>query len=115
MFLFADDAKLFARFVKYSDGTGLKLDLNGLFDWSSLWQLHFKSSKCMVMYIGNRNPHFGYNINGHELEELEQHKDLGVLFDQSLKFHSHVAKAIAKINMILGLIKRSFVFLNGLH
>ena len=36
LFLFADDTKLFARVVNVSNGAGLQLDLNGLFDWSSL-------------------------------------------------------------------------------
>ena len=27
----------------------------------------------MVMHFGNCNPHFGYNIDGHELGELKQH------------------------------------------
>ena len=51
-------------------------------------------SKCMIMHIGSHNPLFVYNIDGHELEEVEQCKDLGAIFDQSLKLHSHVAKAI---------------------
>lgn len=33
----------------------------------------------MVMHIGNRNPHFEYDIDGYELEQVEQHKDLGVV------------------------------------
>ena len=111
--MFADDAKLFARIVKPNDcATALQQDLDSLFDWSKLWQLFFKNSKCKVMNIGNHNLHCKYTIDGQELEEVVHHKDLGIIFDQTLKFHLHVSKVTAKANKILGLIKKSFVCLS---
>jgi ribonucleases P/MRP protein subunit RPP40 len=46
------------------------------------------------------------------LQTTEEEKDLGVWFDSNLKFSSHVAHAVSKGNQTLGLIKRSFTYLD---
>ena len=51
-------------------------------------------------------------MNEHELETIEEEKDLGVIIDNKLKFHTHISAAIKKANRILGLIKRSFTELD---
>ena len=50
---------------------------------------------------------FSYTINGQPLEEVTDHKDLGVVFKVSLSRVSDNLK-----NRILGMIKRSFTALN---
>ena len=47
-------------------------------------------------------------MNDHVLENVTEEKDLGVIIDDKLKFHTHTSAAIKKANSILGLIKRSF-------
>ena len=42
------------------------------------------------------------------IDSVESHKDLGILFDNHLKFHQHTSSIVAKANCILGLIKKSF-------
>ena len=39
-------------------------------------------------------------------------KDLGVIFDNKLKFHDHVAEKCLKANRVTGIIRRSFSFLD---
>jgi len=39
-------------------------------------------------------------------------KDLGIMFDEHLKFHSHKTEVSAKANRVLGMIKRSFEHLD---
>ena len=46
------------------------------------------------------------------LQETTEEKDLGIWTDTSLKFSVHTAYAVKKANEILGLIRRSFTFLN---
>ena len=62
-----------------------------------------------------RTAHFGsvhqygpYYLNGLMIESIESQKDLGILFDNQLKFHSHTTEVAAKANRLLGLIRRSF-------
>ena len=43
------------------------------------------------------------------MEAVAEERDLGVIVDKDLKFHSHTQAQVAKANRALGLIKRSFV------
>ena len=51
-------------------------------------------------------------MNDHILENVKEEKDLGVIIDNRLKFHTHTSAAIKKANSILGLIMRSFATLD---
>ena len=44
--------------------------------------------------------------------EVEREKDLGIIFQNNLKFNEHINMAANKANKITGLIKRSFSFLD---
>ena len=46
------------------------------------------------------------------LQKCEEEKDLGVIFDKDLSFDTHIQKSINKANQMIGLIKRSFSYLN---
>jgi len=39
------------------------------------------------------------------------HKDLGIIFNNRLKFHDHTTEITAKANRLLGLIRKSFQYL----
>ena len=43
---------------------------------------------------------------------VEEEKDLGVYFSPNLNFTQHAHKVAAKVNRIIGLIKRSFFHLS---
>ena len=47
----------------------------------------------------------------HYLDRVEEERDLGVLFSHSLKFGDHISTIAHKANRLLGLIKRSFGYL----
>ena len=86
----------------------MQVDLTNLENWSLKWQLPFNSSKCKVMYIGKKNPMTPYKLYNKVLDSTESEKDLGVMMDNSMKFHTHTSFAVKKANQILGLIKKSF-------
>jgi len=113
--LFADDTKLFSRITDLNDCASLQADLNSLFGWSLSWQLSFKLPKCMVMHVGNHNPQFSYTIDGQLLDKVTEHKDLGVVFDYVLKYHSHASTKALKANRILGMITKCFTTLLYFH
>ena len=50
--------------------------------------------------------------NHNPLEICEQEKDLGVTFDNNLLFDTHIQKAVNKANQMVGLIKRSFTYMD---
>ena len=61
------------------------------------------------MYL---DPNIIYSMNNTELHEVNEEKDLGILFQKDLKFSQHISSKINKSNSILGLIGRSFSYLD---
>ena len=51
-------------------------------------------------------------IEDKEIEHAFEEKDLGVMIDSQLTFKDHIAPKVKKENMMAGLIRRSFSFLN---
>ena len=54
-----------------------------------------------------------YYLNGVVIDSVDSQKDLGVLFDNQLRFHHHTTAIVAKAIRLLGLIKKSFDHLNS--
>ena len=75
------------------------------------WQLLFNVNKCKVLHIGHKNPICSYTMFGHCLASTKQERDLGVLVDGSLRFHSQASSAAAKGNQLLGIVHRAFASL----
>ena len=114
--LFADDTKIFHQISSKEDAMVLQTDLNKLEEWSNMWLLRFNTEKCHVLSLGkfeNIMHTHRYKIGEHELEHVFDEKDLGVYFDANMSFDDHIAIKIKKANQILGLIRRSFTYLDG--
>ena len=69
------------------------------------------------MHSGKKNPEYDYKMKvGDEevsITKCEEEKDLGVTFDKLLKFDVHIQNSINKANKILGIIRRSFSYLDA--
>ena len=85
--LFADDAKIFKSVRATDDNKKLQDDLDSLTEWSTRWQLPFNVEKCKSLHIGRNNRKHIYEMDGKELDQVKEEKDLGVLIDNELKFH----------------------------
>jgi hypothetical protein len=122
VFLFADDTKLLK--IGTPPGTDemdiLQQDLNTLQDWSNNWVLKFHPAKCKRLFISRHLPDSrsdpltlplpdGQHI---PLETTNEEKDLGIYIDNSLKFDSHIDKTVKKANRNMGIIRRTFQYLN---
>ena len=112
MKLFADDAKIYKAIESFEDITMIQNDLDKLLHWSKKWQLPLNLDKCKGIHYGKKNQQHEYNIGNKVLNIDTEEKDVGVLFDNTLDFRSHIRKMIAKANQRVGLIKRSFTRLN---
>ena len=53
-----------------------------------------------------------YNLNGVDLKYTTQEKDLGVIIDDRLKFDIHIAAKAKTANNIMGVIRRTFSYLD---
>ena len=114
--IFADDTKLFAVANNEEDCASIQTDLNSLSEWSQSWQLRFNASKCKCMHFGQSNQHQSYfmpdNGSATTITEVTEEKDLGVTFSSDLKFHKHIVSAVKKANRILGVVKRTFTYID---
>jgi len=113
--IFADDTKIYDN----SDNSkNIQTDILHLQSWSEKWKLYFNVSKCKVMHIGTKEnkPRENYFMNDMNkkinIEKCEEEKDIGVIFDEKLLFDKHMDSSINKANRMLGVIKRTFSFIN---
>ena len=74
--------------------------------------MSFNVAKCKTMHIGHSNARNYYQLQGITLEKSDLEKDLGVFVSSDLKPSAHVAKIAAKANARVGLIKRTFTYLD---
>ena len=126
--IFADDLKMYCLIPhstpeQYSNATSAcQSDIDRLQAVGSSWGLSMNSSKCVVMRFKRRgttlpSPH--YVLNQAELKLVTSHKDLGVVVDSDLKFHSHVRETAHKAgglahNLIRATVCRSPEFMVSL-
>ena len=115
--LYADDTKLYRCIRSAHDESIFQSDLDALQHWSDEWLLQFHPQKCVVMTVGDRDsitPNY-YMIVDELKEALHQTdctRDLGVLFDKSLKFQGEISTRVQKANNIVGIIHRSLTYLD---
>ena len=111
--MFADDTKVYNA-SKHHDK--IQADIQRLQEWTKIWQLYFNSMKCKVLHFGKNNPKHEYFIQNDtdkvKLSQCQQENDLGVIFDENLSFDQHIQSKINKANQTLGIIKRTFSFLD---
>lgn len=114
--IFADDTKLYGKAGNQVDHLQMQRDLDSLCDWSDKWKLRFNASKCKVMHLGHDNPCVSYYMNNQgssvEIDAVTSEKDLGVTFQENLKFNSHIDSCVNKANRVLGCIRNTFDFLD---
>eukprot|EP00745_Piridium_sociabile_P035972 TRINITY_DN63634_c0_g1_i2.p1 TRINITY_DN63634_c0_g1~~TRINITY_DN63634_c0_g1_i2.p1 ORF type:complete len:797 (-),score=144.14 TRINITY_DN63634_c0_g1_i2:185-2575(-) len=112
--IFADDTKLSSSVPDRVNV--LQKDLDNLQEWSETWKLKFNASKCKVMHLGKQEDPHKYSMNAGNatvgLESCSVEKDLGVHFDDELKFRIHVDIKVEKASNLLNMIRRNFVSLD---
>lgn len=109
---FADDTKLYSVVANQSDVKRLKVDLINICNWSNEWLMLFNVEKCKVMHMGYNNTKMEYEMNGTIMNEVTEEKDLGIIIQNDLKCNKQCTKAVITANRILGMIKRSFSYLD---
>ena len=80
--------------------------------WSQVWQLRVNVSKCSVLHLGLHNPLFTYTLNAKPLPMANCVRDLGVTYDNKLRFDDYIHKIVSKASQMVNLIYRTFVSKN---
>ena len=117
VYMYADDTKLYREIKTIEDQKNLQKDLDTLTKWSEMWLLKFHPEKCFNLTIGIREGeessyHMMIDNVKHEMTKIEEIKDIGVIMDSNLKFKKHINAKIVTANKILGIIRRTYMFLN---
>ena len=110
-FLFADDTKIFKIINDQNDSDQLQNDLDKVTLWSDTWLLRFNVPKTKHMHLG-RDPVYTYRLKGQTIQLVEEEKDLGVTLQSDLSFDKHISEKVNKANRMMGMIRRSFEFLD---
>ena len=109
--LFADDTKVSASVRNENDRDSLQKDINSLMKWSDTWLLKFNQSKCKHLHLGPET-NYSYMMEENSIDITTEEKDLGIIVDDNLNFQNHINKQVKKANQKLGLINRSFKYMD---
>lgn len=122
VYMFADDTKLYRSIETTDDIDTVQNDINNLFTWSEKWLLRFHPDKCKVLPITTKSTSKidqdgRYSMSTYEgtrtsLETVKNEKDIGVTIDSNLKFNQHIQDKVNKANQLVGIIRRSFKYLD---
>ena len=100
--IFADDTKVYNT---SENNSSLQKDINALQVWSHKCQLYFNCSKCKCIHFGKNNPGNVYCFHTEEGNQnipiCTEEKDLGVIFDNTLKFDLHIDAIVKKANSMI--------------
>lgn len=114
--LFADDAKLYQVIRSEQDQEMLQNDIENASNWASLWKMFFNNKKCKHLQIGNKIYESKYFMplegGNTDIQKVKTEKDLGVTVDNKLTFRQHIANKVSTANRNLGIIFRTFTFLD---
>ena len=107
---------MYAEVQSEGDAQTLQADLNAITDWADKWQLSFNVDKCKVLHIGKKNTNYVYSMRSgdyvSEIESVQTEKDLGVRFDNELRFSDHINEICRKGFQRIGLIRRTFTYMD---
>ena len=116
--LYADDTKLYRQINSDEDEQIFQADINRLQGWSDKWLLRFHPDKCKAMSVGKKQEvpanYYMISEDGERiaLERVSKEKDLGVTWDEDLSFREEIANRVQKANNIMGVIRRTYVYLD---
>ena len=111
--LFADDCKIYAEIVDFTDIAHLQDALNKLVEWSKIWQLDIAIDKCCMLSIGRchqstSSPHT-YTISDIPLPTVDHCRDLGIIVSDNLQPRLHINTIVAKASQRSNAILRCFL------
>ena len=107
---FADNTKVFRKFIHDTDKQSLQDDLDKLVKWSEKLQMLFNFGKCKCIHIGYGNMDEEYKMGGAVLGRTTHKKDLGVTFRGDMNVSEQCGISASKGSKIQGLIRRTITY-----
>ena len=111
--MYADDTKVYRKIDADTDVQTLQEDLRIMSEWSNKWLLKCHPQKCTGIAIGNENMVQSYELSSvnvvHQIEQVQEIKDIGVTVDSLLSFQQHIYRKIVTANEIIGIIRYKYL------
>ena len=108
--LFADDTSLMEIIENYNDSYAkMNRDLQRLNTWADKWLVTFNAAKTVYLKISrkvNAAPNPILQLNGENIKEVNSHKHLGLIFNDSLTWSNHIDSLVTKASKCVGLLRR---------
>ena len=106
--MLADDQQIYNKSFNHEI---VQMDINNMLKWSSNWCLYFNTDKCSVSHSEEKNTDCDYFMSIGEVDYKINNSQL-VTFDPKLNFDHHIYEITHKATKILGILKRTFLFVN---
>ena len=106
--LFADDLKIYTEISHPDAEANLQSHLNHIQQWATTWQMKISHEKSNIFKL-NCSSNTQYFFENQPINQIDSVKDLGILFEPNLKFHSHIHNIVSKAKQRASLIHRSFL------
>ena len=107
---FAADMKLAMMIKNAEDAQRMQANLDRIRKWAERWKMSFNAKKCKVMHFGRQNIRYKYEMNGCEIEEVTEEKDLGVWMEGDMRSSKQCKIAAQSANWALGQLSKAFHF-----
>ena len=116
--LFADDTKTYSTINTDNDVENLQRTTDKLYDWFIEWDIDFNEKKCKRLHLGKKETNHSYfmktkDLNRIQISNVKEENDLGVIIDNKLTFDAHISCTINIVNRDLGIINRSFKYMDN--
>ena len=107
--LFADDTVLYQTIRGQEDVESLQTDLQTLEEWENTWQMKFNVTKCHLLVVTKKSEPIktSYQLHGHQLEQVNKAKYLGVEISNNLSWADHIKSTSKKANRTSAFVYRN--------
>ena len=110
IFLFADDTSLLEKITNPAlSFNKINRDLTKLHNWSKQWLVNFNPTKTKYIVFSKKLHSPDYpplQIGGEQLQRVRTHKQLGVIFNESMTWEDHVNENCKKAMNRLVMLKK---------
>jgi hypothetical protein len=107
--MYADDLKLYKVVSNYNDCMKLQTDIYNIEKWCKTNHLEVNIDKCkFIRYTKCKKIiECNYKIKNQIIEQVQNFRDLGVIFDEQLSFNHHIELTVSNALKVLGFITRN--------
>ena len=110
MFIFADVITLAKTYNLLCNGEScLNTDFKTISEWAEKWMVSFNFEKTVFINFSFKKKRVNtpkIEFNGFQIKQVQEHKHLGIIMSQDLKWSKHISYITSKANQRIGALYR---------